>query len=258
MRAFVPIPTQPGPWGMALTSIAVGAGVGVVNGWVLLFTLSSVSLFVMREPVDALVRRRGGRPMIGWTVAYGLASLAFSLPLLLGGRWLLVPLGFLAALALVTYALLVRRKKERTWWGELMGIGGLSLGAWGAYYASTGDGGGRGFLLWLLLFLYLGASVFYVKMMVRRKGPLPLGRRWGLSRDLLLYLALLAAFLTALVLGRQVAPFTLLAFLPLFLKVAWSVLQGGRLSSIQSLGKQEVAHTTLFALLLVLAFRLTP
>jgi len=237
--------------------MAVGIGSSGASWASLLFVLSAVSLFLLREPLQALGRGRFGRRERVWALIYVALALLFVVPLLLWGRWFVLVLGAAAGLSLLGHVLLVRHRKERAWWGELVGIGGLSLGAWGTHYASLGVLDEKGPFLGLLVFLYLGSSVFFVKMMVRRKGECPLRKRLGLGRDVLLYQALLWPLLLGLVLGGLVPIWTLLAFMPLAFKVFLAIFTGFRPSSIRALGRQEVAYSTLFAVLLVLAFRLS-
>ena len=172
-----PILGEPGPWAMSLTAMAVGAGRGGVSWAALFFVLSALCLFLMREPLEVLGRGKFGLRQGLWAVIYLALAILFALPLLLRGRWFILALGAVAGLALLGHIFLVRHRRERTWWGELVGIGGLSLGTWGAYYASLGVLDKRGAFLGLLVFLYLGSSVFFVKMMVRRKGNCPLRKR---------------------------------------------------------------------------------
>lgn len=242
---------------MILTALAVGLGSGGVSWASLFFVLSALCLFLTREPLEALGKGKLSRRQGVWAVIYLALALLFAVPLFLWGRWFILPLGAVAGLFLVGHIFLVRRRRERTSWGELVGIAGLSLGAWGAYYADQGVLDENGALLGLLVFLYLGSSVFFVKMMVRRKGECPLRKRLGLGRDVLLYQALLWPLLLGLVLEGLVPSWALLAFIPLAFKVLLAVFAGFRPPSIQALGKQEVAYSTLFALLLVLAFRLS-
>ena len=252
-----PIPGEPGPWAMSLIAMAVGIATAGISWASLFFVLSAISLFLLREPLEALGRGKFVRRQGLWALTYLALALLFAVPLLLWGRWFILPLGAVAGLALLGHILLVRHRRERAWWGELVGIGGLSLGAWGAYYASQGVLNEIGAFLGLLVFLYLGSSVFFVKMMVRRKGECPLRKRLGLGRDVLLYQALLWPLLLGLGLGGLVPLWTLLAFIPLAFKVFLAVFLGARPASIRALGRQEVAYSTIFAVILVLAFRLS-
>ena len=254
---LAPIPNEPGPWAMSITALVVGMGSVGVSWASVLFVISALLVFLLRAPLEALGRGKMSRRLSLWALAYsGLAAL-FAVPLLLWGRWFVLPLGLVAGLSLLGHVLLMRRRKERTWWGELVGIGGLSLGSWGAYYASDGVLDVKGALLALRVFLYLGSSVFFVKMIVRRKGECPLRKRLGLGRDVLLYQALLWPLLLGLVVAGLLPSWALLAFIPLALKVFLAVVAGFKPSSIRALGRQEVAYSAAFAVLLVLAFRLS-
>lgn len=242
---------------MLLLALVLPLGVEGVNLPGVLFSLAAIALFLARFPLELWVRGRGSSRPLKWSLGYLLAAFLLVLPLLLGyGRWLLVPLAALYALLVAGHLYLVRRRRERTIWAELLVIAGLCLAAAGVHYALVGELQGQGPLLSGLTFLYLGASVFYVRMMVRRpaRGGLPGSRRLAQGRGLFAYLAVLGVVLAAMWEAGWISPLASIAYLPLALKALGSIgLVRGK-ANIKTLGFMEVGHSALFALLLLWSF----
>lgn len=259
------IPREHGTWAMLLVPLVVGA---VVAGeWVAeapLFFLASLGLFLARYPLTVLFRAWIGRTRQSqprawrWLTIYSLFSLGLALPLIYPyDRWWLLGLGALSLALLLLSFYLVKERLERTEAGELMMVAGLTLTAPGAYYAGAGHLGAAALYLWLLSFLYFGASVFYVKMRVRHrtiKSRPSLGQRWAMARATILYHLGLALVVIALALVGQVPILTPLAYLPLLGKVATAAAAPAPGMSIRQVGVMEVAHSILFGALLSLAY----
>ena len=167
-------------------------------------------------------------------------------------------MGGLAAVCLLISLHMVRERLERTEFGELVGIAGLTLAAPGAYYAASGETGAGAFFLWLLCSLYFGASVFYVKMRVRHralKPGAPRGSLWPMGRSTALYCLLTVAMVLALVLARQIPVLSSAAFAPLALKCLLAIVRPAPGMTLRQVGIVELGHSALFGLLLALAYR---
>jgi hypothetical protein len=260
-----------GAWSMLLLAFALGPGVaGHLNVETGLFLGVAVALFLARYPMTLLLKRGGRGPdwgrLLRWTSIYSSGALLLLLPLLFRYHlWGLLPLGAAYAVSLIAYLYVIARRWERTIWGELWAVAGLSLAAPGAYYAATGLWGKTALLLWLLSLLYSGASVFYVPMKFRHRTlatPSPEQKRsfpegWRLGRRPLLYLGIMLLTVGLLVLGNQLPSLALLAFLPLAVKTV-SATFWVRPASIRRIGFTEVAHAALFALLLIGAYHFPP
>lgn len=250
-------PKEPGAWAMLLLPLIISLGVAGFNPPGVGFSGAAIALFCARSPLEALVRGRGAGA-IRWAGVYAFCLLTFTAGLLVFYRlWLLLPLGAAALGLLGCYLLLVRWRRERTGWGELVLIGGLALGGVGAYYAATGRMGSLALTLGLMSFLYSGSGVFFVRMMVRRpaRGQLPLARSLSLGRGMLLYLAGVGVAVGGLAWFGQMPPLAPLSFLPLALKALTGMLLFRGKAPIRLLGFMEVGHAALFTLLLVGSFR---
>ncbi|MCL5075788.1 MAG: YwiC-like family protein [Chloroflexi bacterium] len=257
------IPREHGAWAMLLVPFVVGSGVSGRIGWeTILFLLTILFVFLARYPLTLLVKRNSGeqREPILWLLSYGALGTVSSTPLLLYyGRWGLIPLGGLGLILLLTQVYLGSYHLERTAWGELLGIAGLSLTAPGAYYTTSGQLDNIALWLWLLCFLYSGSSVFYVKMLVRRRirRMSAMGDEgWSLARDMAIYQSVLILALSGLVLAAYIPLLVPLAFLPLAFKVLTAIFSSQMETSIKRIGFIELAHALLFCVLLILTYRL--
>lgn len=246
-------------------------GVGVAGGVVpeaVLFLLAAVFCFAARYPLGLVMKdlaakgsragRQRGEPLF-WLAGYGALGGLGGAALLFGyGRWGLLPLGLVALLLLALQPALRRYRLDRTVVGELLAFGGLALTGPGAYYASTGRLDATAGLVWLLTFLYAGASVFYVKLRVKQRmlrgAALDLGRGWLLALDMALYQAILLATVGLLAITGQVPWLALVAFAPLSYKVARDIWRVAPELNLRRLGFIEIGHSVAFVALLIAAY----
>lgn len=256
------IPREHGGWGILLFSIALGVGVaGKVSLSLLLFFVAALALFLARYPLTLMVKGASKNRAIVWEIIYiSIAVLSF-IPLLFIYKLMwLIPFGVAFSLYLGVYLYLAVSKKQRTVWGEMIGISGLSMATPMAYYVASGAWQAEVLYLWLLSFLYHASSVFYVKLKVRYK-TLPdlafsLARKLQMARGLLLYLGMLLVAVIGLGLGKQVPMLALLAYLPLLAKAIAGAFSPSRVVSIKTLGWTEVFHGLLFTGLMVAIYRI--
>jgi hypothetical protein len=266
------VPKEHGAWAMLLIPLLIGFGAaGRVGPEALLFLGAVVLFFMARYHLGLLARKRPDQDRldpafsasIRWATVFIALGGLFGLALVgLYQRWGLLPLAGSAAIFLLLDLYLQRRRLDRTTWGELIGIAGLSITGPGAYIALLGVFDKAAFALWLLPFLYSGSSVFYVKMKVRqrlsKKQVLSWGEKWSAGATSALYLGLLLAVTAGLSLLGAVPLFAGLAFLPLVGKVGAGIGHLEPNLSIRRLGLRELAYSLLFATLLVLIFHLSP
>ena len=264
-----PLPREHGAWAMLIMPWVVGVGVaGRVVPEALLFLLAAVCCFGARYPLGILAKERsakGGRagrtrsePLF-WLAGYGALAGLCGAALLFGyGRWGLLPLGLAALPLLALQPALRRHRLDRTVVGELLAFAGLALTGPGAYYVSTGRPDATAGLVWLLTFLYAGASVFYVKLRVKqrmlRAAAFGLGQRWLLGRDMALYQAILLATVALLAITRQVPWLAPAAFAPLSYKVVRDIWRVAPELNLRRLGLVEIGHSVAFVVLLIAAY----
>ncbi len=266
-RLNIPLPKEHGSWAMFAVPLMIGFAVAA--HWELrslLLMASTLGLFLVRFPIDMLIKTRR-RPaadrarLIRWAAIYG--SIAA-----LGGLWLIVAdqlyaligLGLIGAVLLLYHWWLVERRKEMSVRGELAGIFGLALGAPLAYYVATGMLNGTALALWIVNALYFGGTVFYIKLKVRQqpKEPAPdrVSERLVKAKACLSYQSVVLTVVILLMALQSLPALALLAFIPMTLKVLYGATrwQDRKSLSLPRLGLIEMFHSALFAVLIIVAF----
>lgn len=243
MSTKPPMPREHGAWGILLIPFATA--VGIAGTWNLPVALLLVSVMCFYVARTSFLKQD-----TTWTLVLLAGSAVCLAPLL--GVW---RLWWLAALGAVT-APLAFRKTGRSVVAQLIAVAGLTLTAPAAWYVATGHLDRHAWLLWALNFLYFAGGVFYVKMHVaaaiRRKPFETAAERIRLGTTNLVFYGGLTLCVAGLAMAHQIPWLATLAFAPVVARAAIGV---GRLSStlrIQRLGWTEVAHSAMFAVLLIL------
>jgi hypothetical protein len=237
------MPREHGAWGILL--IPFGTAVGIAGTWnlqVALLLISVMCFYIARTSFlkeDTL-----------WTLFLLAGNVVCLVPLLVVWRlWWLAALGAVAAP-------LAFRKTGRGVASWLIAVAGLTLTAPAAWYAATGNLDRHAWLLWGLNFLYFAGGVLYVKMHVaaairRKLFETAIEKvRWGATS--LVFYSGLALGVVGLAMAHLIPWLATLAFAPVVVR---AIIGVGRLSSqlhIKRLGWTEVAHSIVFAVLLIL------
>lgn len=215
------------------------------------------------------------RALLGWFSLYAALGSLAALPLFLvfHRKGLLVLAGVAGGFFLLR-VLMLRTRAERSLLGEWLAAPGLALTAPAAWVAATGSLNGTALLFWLLHTLFFSSGIFYVKFRIRvlaeKRSLGSLWERVVFAREVIIYHVLMVLFAATVVhigwaSALPVAPrgpehwASWVAALP-FLPAAGRALAGviwldGRLQ-IKRLGWSEVAHSLIFAALLILSFGL--
>ena len=266
--AALMLPREHGAWAMLLMPYAVGVAAAGWGGWAsVLLLLSVLFLFISSRPLEVaaqrgsdlpeiLARRRQGMLRVA---LYLIGASASGLTLLFYfGLWYLVPIGAAASAFLAIQLLLRRRRLDRTWPARLVSIGALSATGPAAYYTATGVLNLHAAAIWLLVSLYSGASIFYVRLYYRLGGrdkrPETVARARA-EIALILYLVVAVVLAAALSLLRWLPPLAAVGFAPLIAKSLWALRRRDERPSLKQLGLAEIGHTTLFALLAAVLVR---
>ena len=173
-----------------------------------------------------------------WTLRLLAGSALCALPLLL--VW---ELWWLAALGVVA-ALLAFRKTARSIPMQLIAVAGLTMTTPAAWYVATGK---LDYRLWVLNVMYFAGGVFFVKMHIAAAIQRT-GNKWRLGTPTLIdygVLTLIAAFWWPI--G--------LAFVPVIGRAFAGVMRLSPVLRIKRLGWTKVAHSLVFAGLLVASCR---
>jgi hypothetical protein len=271
------LPQDHGSFVLFAAPLAVGIGVG--RAWgprVVAFAVAALALFLLRQPLDLLIRGLRGkrtaadRPAVAaWVGIYTALALAAGAYLLLavhlwGLLWLIVPAAGIVALQLWASA----ARQSRAGWNEVIGVAGLGLAAPGAYYVATGAWSATAFALWALAALQGIGGVLYSRWrLARRQAAL---RAAATSRSTVVS-RYEAARPVGVVVGHQMAavvgalalaavgwaPWIVAPFYVLLLaRVLWGTRPGAAPDrTIIGIGTSEFVATALTAVWLVLAFR---
>jgi len=243
MTTKPPMPREHGAWGILLIPFATA--VGIARTWNLQVALLLVSVMCFYVARTSFLKQD-----TTWTLFLLAGSAACLAPLL--GVWRLWWLGALGAAA----APLAFRKSGRSLVAQLIAVAGLTLTAPAAWYTATGNLNQHAWLLWGLNFLYFAGGVLYVKMHVAaaaRRKPFETAAEkisWGGTN--LTFYGGMALCVVGLAMARLIPWLATLAFVPVVVR---AIIGVGRLSSqlhIKRLGWTEVAHSIVFAALLIL------
>ncbi len=252
----VPIPHEHGAWAILYASFVVGwAAAASLSLIVLLILIATTGLFLAHEPLIKLLRgrRHGARPenlrhWFNWLAIFAVPALAAGLILLLYYRlWLLAIFGGTAGVLFCVHLYLAAQRQDRSAFGELLGIAGLTLTAPGVYAGVEGRVDWTALIVWSLCLLYFGSGVFYVKMRVSRNlKPKEFGSR---RSQCLGYHFLVLAILCVLALGLGLPWILLLGFVPILGRAFWHAFRSGGPLNLRRIGYLEVLYTIVFTIL---------
>ncbi|HEX5324901.1 MAG TPA: YwiC-like family protein [Capsulimonadaceae bacterium] len=254
-----PIPHEHGAWVILYAPLFIAlAAVHPANFAPLLLLVAVTGIFLSRNAIGLLLRRRGEAGTTFWLWVFLSLSFAGAGPLLLHFHaWALVQIGVIAAILFGLHALLLmipaRRRLDRSQWGELLAVGALTLTAPAAYIAIQGHLDGFAWCLWVACFLYFSSAIFYVKMLLaaaKVKGDFGWRDRWRVGRDTVIYHAVLAAIiiLVTVVMGGPGAILSAIAYLPIIVRAfaGWARLSN-KLPPLKRVGLAETFYSLWFA-----------
>jgi len=261
--ASLVIPRQHGAWSVLLLSFALGVGGLGRFGTQALLLLVAVALgFVARHAVGAYLKlsrngRRNGQVLVSAGVCAFAAGLSGGAVLVCYDRPLMLPLGGVLLAFGGVSTLLEWKRRDRSVWGELANMLGLSLVTPLAAYATTGTLTSATFGLWVVSALFFCSSVFHVRYLVRgRIGKAGLGFRLRVGAWSVLFHLGAAAATLALGLAGAVPVWTWVAMAPNAGKAIWAVAHYHPAPApIRRIGLVELAHALVFVLLVVAVFR---
>jgi len=253
-----PLPKEHGAWAVLYGPFLLTlAALGGFEPRIVVLAIAITAAFFAHEPLSKLVRSSrhpASRERVlewrGWLSFYLLAALVCGLYLMLRHQlWLLIPFGLMTTLLFVLHLSLIGRRQERGIWGELIGIVGLTATAPAACYVLKGEWSNECTLLWLLSLLYFASGIFYVKMRVSRFLKVAQHRKRVLH--CILYHVFLFGVLVLLIGYGLIAPFLILAYMPLIIRAAVGLLAREKRLDIRRIGYTELAHAVLFVALFV-------
>ncbi len=251
------VPKEHGAWGMVGLPLAAGLALG--GRWDAAAATTVVMVFfayVARAPLEAFSRGRRDGETVGWLAADVLiACLCAALLLFAWQRtaWLAAVLVLCPALA-VTLAFASRRH-SRELLNELIGAVVLPVSGLVAHAVAVDRIDRLGLLLWLAFALYNAVTVPYIRtwVMTRRAeknerfaaeaAAMRQAAAWSLAAGTALVLALAASGVWTWLAAA--------AWLPGAVRIVRGLPRAGRVEvPIKTIGWMEMAHATVFAVLL--------
>lgn len=261
------IPKEHGSWAILLIPYFIGVAItGDFSSRTVLGLVSLLLLFFSRQPLLLLLRNRDRHS----TSSRGL-WLSLLIPFIAGlgvFGWLMLkyqlwPLWLIAAIGVMIffiYLYLLLQRKERSILGELTGISLLTLSSSAALAFARGRLTSQALLLWLVNACYFASSVFYIKMKIAihtqqrenstDKTSLPM------TRQCLAYLAILLIIIGSLSFANWLPGLILLAFIPMVIHILWQIWVSKADLKIMREGWIQVGLSIVFALFVVISFRL--
>jgi hypothetical protein len=256
------IPREHGAWAVLFVPMIVMLmHAGSVRYTFFLLALSSLGLFMSYVPAQIVLKHMTGSPQNPekyrqariWGTTYATGSILLSIPLLLEGFYLLVPLGVIGILAFI-FNFLMTRRYSKTIPGDLLSVFGLSLSGLGAYYVLNGVIDITGILLWIQVFLFFGSSVFYVHMKIQaaqtKAHNLNYKDRFSLGKASLSYHAVVVLLLFIFALKQFIPAINVIAFLPMSVHVIYGTWNLSARVRFKNLGFLLLGQSVLFTVLI--------
>lgn len=270
------LPREHGAWAMLLMPFLLGSFAAGWGGWGSFFLLTAILLlFSSSRPLEVALQywshskasneragrdelqERGRSALIHLATYLTLGGASGLLLLLLFQRWDLLGLGIVAGAALALQLPLKRRRLDRSWTARLLSIAALSATGPAAYYVASGLLDRHAVAIWLLAFLYSGASVFYVRLVYQPPARLKLDTlgqlRAQAGKQIAAYLVVAALVVGGLTALGWMPVLGILSLLPTGAKAAWVWTRPDYRPTLKQVGLTEIGHSTLFALLALLA-----
>jgi YwiC-like protein len=261
------VPREHGTWGLLLFPLISGAIVGHYASpnaslkaafW---FFVTALSAFLIYQPLESLlgfslIKARSQRQQRVATIsviALAVIATAGVLELFNLHRGAVVGIG-LAALGCFGIRILLGSSRAMRVPRQLIGALGLSSTAAGASYASTGQIGWTGILLWLASWLFAVGQIEYVHLRIST-AQVKVRRQKLLSSITVCWLHLLTIVtcITAACIGLA-PPLLAIAFVPSIIRLGVWLARPWRPLGVHILGASELAQGLLFNILLVGAF----
>ncbi len=264
------IPKEHGAWAIFILPYFVGATVGGgISGRGILGFFGIILLFLSRQPLNLILKMYFSEVRLQ-RIKRGELWQAFLL--FLGGGvgiffWLivrnrlgdLIKIGLIALFLFLFHTYLALYRKERTLFGELLGVALLAISAPVGVVLSGGKLSRGTLILWLLNVFYFAGSIFYIKMRkkaVRARKKIPsFPFNINLVKECLTYIVLLIIILVLLVFTKSVPVLVPLAFIPMVIYTLWGIIVLRPKFEIMKQGLVQTSLALIFSVLIIIFWR---
>ena len=266
IRALV-IPREHGAWGLLLVPLFTGVVAGYASEhriWpLLLFTVTALSLFWLRTPLESLIgtssltantERERWTALIASTLLATLATTCLAGLMWTGQNLQLLLLGGATALAFLIQSVLRNLGRRTRMAAQLVGAIGLVCTAPAAYYIGTGRLDKRALILWLANWIFAGNQIHFVQLRIHSARATTFSQKLAHGKFFLLAQPVLFASLVFAAFWRVIPPLAIVAFFPALLRgTLWFFTKPEPLD-VRRLGWSEMKQGVAFGLLLAVAF----
>lgn len=266
IRAFI-IPREHGAWGLLLVPLFTGLATGITSAqrlWpTLVFVVAALALFWLRTPVEGLL---GGSPLsvsnsrerrIALIASISLATIsAVCLAALMWNRrnQKLLPIGAVAALALVLQAIVRKMGRNARMPAQLVGAIGLTSTAPAAYYIASGNLGERAIALWVANWLFAANQIHFVQVRIHAARASTFSERFARGRLFFLAQPVLLVGLGIASVFHWMPPLVTGAFVLAVIRGTRWFFEKPKPLDIKRLGWSEMKQGVVFGVLLAIAF----
>jgi hypothetical protein len=258
------LPQDHGSWVFVVSPILAGMVLrgGFLPGMAGII-LAAISFFLLRQPLGVLVKVYAGRrdskdflPALVWSIFYGILLLiSIGMILLNQQHYILATMAVPAALMLGWQFILVYRRNERKQrWFEVLSTGLLGFIAAALLWVDSKPFDSEGLLLWLLLFLQAGASIFHAYTRLEQRvwpSVKTFQVRLSTSASTLVFSAFNLVLIVSLGMLEWVSPWLWLAFALQFLEAILGIFQPATGFKPTAIGFRQLAVSVLFLFVLV-------
>ena len=266
IRALV-IPREHGAWGLLLVPLFTGVVAGYASEhriWpLLLFTVTALSLFWLRTPLESLIgtssltantERERWTALIASTLLATLATTCLAGLMWKGQNLQLLLLGGATALAFLIQSVLRNLGRKTRMAAQLVGAIGLVCTAPAAYYIGTGRLDKRALILWLANWIFAGNQIHFVQLRIHSARATTFSQKLAHGKFFLLAQPVLFASLVFAAFWRVIPPLAIVALFPALLRgTLWFFTKPEPLD-VRRLGWSEMKQGVAFGLLLAVAF----
>lgn len=201
----IALPQDHGSWVFILSPLLIGlfAG-GEFNHASLSLVIAAMAVFLLRQPMTAIIKAYSGRRPRSdlpaarlWVLVYGIIALLALANLFYLGQGYIAYLAAPGAPVFAWHLWLVSKRAERRQAGiEVIATGVLSLAAPAAYWVGRGGYDPQGWWLWALTWAQSAASIVYAYLRLAQRETLPRAgqaksqarsEKWRLGRRAFLY-----------------------------------------------------------------------
>jgi YwiC-like protein len=265
-RAMV-LPREHGAWGLLLVPLFTGFVAGFSpehrGREMLLLLLATLSLFLLRTPVESLfglspISARTSEERRTALVAAAAFSIVAGASLI--GLMIIRPysglliLGAAAAAAFIAQALIRKLGRRARMLSQIVGALGLTCTAPAAYYVGTGRIDSRAIVLWIANWVFAGNQIHFVQLRIHGAKAMTFAEKFQRAPEFFLaQLPLVIALLIASM-WRVLPPLIILAFIPMIVRGYYWFVRRPEPLNVRSLGWSEMRHGILFGILLACAF----